>query len=81
MFAGLKALYSEDGQTVSVEGNCVITKNPHRVSVDAVRFRSWVTGNGLIQDVFPGMSREDREFLISGVSGEGWNQMFGGNDE
>jgi len=30
-----------------------------------------------IQDAFPGLSAADREFVLTGLSGEGWQRMFG----
>lgn len=34
-----------------------------------------------IQDVFPLMSKEDREFLISGITPEEWNKIFSNDEE
>ena len=30
----------------------------------------------MVQDAFPNMGKEDREFLISGITPTEWNQMF-----
>ena len=39
-------------------------------------------GVEFVQNIFPEMSKQDREFLISGIDGEEWNKMFGlGPDE
>lgn len=35
----------------------------------------WIAG-GLIQNVFPNMSVDDREFFISGVCPTCWNKLF-----
>lgn len=64
----------EEG-TVRVYGNCFVTGNPYSVVVPADGFFAWREG-GLIQDHLPDVSVDDREFLISGTSPEGWNQMF-----
>ena len=32
---------------------------------------------GFAQDVFPTLSAEEREFLISGITPNEWNEMFG----
>jgi len=34
-----------------------------------------------IQDAFPLMSKEDREFLISGITPEEWNKVFSNDEE
>ena len=31
----------------------------------------------LVQNVFPTLSREEREFLVSGISTKEWNDLFG----
>jgi hypothetical protein len=34
-----------------------------------------------IQEAFPNLSADDREFLISGYSPEGWKLIFGSEDD
>ena len=38
-------------------------------------------GGLLIQAVFPNLSAGEREFLISGITPEEWNNTFGEDDE
>lgn len=33
-----------------------------------------------IQDVFPNLSADDREFMISGITPEEWDNAFGSDD-
>ena len=35
----------------------------------------------LIQDIFPEMNDEDREFLMTGITPEEWNKVFGNKEE
>lgn len=44
------------------------------------RFSSTRTGKH-IQDVFPELSADDREFLMTGVTPEEWTAAFGEDDE
>lgn len=39
-------------------------------------FDRWQSGE-LIQNVWPHLSADDREFLISGICGEDWDSLFG----
>lgn len=80
MHQGLNVKYSLSGGTAVVSGPCTVTKENYSIEVDAVALRFWMTGNGYVQDLFPRLSAADREFLISGVSPEGWNTLFGEND-
>ena len=34
-----------------------------------------------IQDAFPQLSADDREFLLTGITPEEWDAAFGGDDE
>ena len=34
-------------------------------------------GGLLVQDVFPNLSKEEREFLISGITPQEWEETFG----
>lgn len=68
-----KAIGKDD---VTFVGKCRITKKVHTVKVKLAEYHAYQRG-GLIQDTCPSLSREDAEFLISGTSPEGWEQLFG----
>jgi len=40
----------------------------------------WQSGE-LIQNVMPNLDDDEREFLMTGIIPEEWNQCFGGNDD
>lgn len=46
-----------------------------KVLMGASAYAMWQGGSHL-QDVAPEMDADDREFLISGISPEGWAEMF-----
>lgn len=70
-----------DNGTVTLSGPCMVTKEQYSVTVPEVGYRQWVTGNVLIQNAFPTLPKDDREFLISGTSPKGWKQLFGDDEE
>jgi len=72
-----KVTYDSDNVTVS--GKCVFTKKPYSVKVPRNEYDKWLDGE-LIQRAMPSVSADDREFLISGVSPEGWKQTFGSEE-
>lgn len=43
-------------------------------------FRRW-KGGEMIQNVFPNLSPEVREFIMSGITPAEWAEMFGSEDE
>lgn len=46
----------------------------HNAFVDA--FRAWENGT-LIQDAFPTLSVDLREFIMTGITSEEWDSLFG----
>lgn len=66
-----------DDATVKVSAPCVKTQEEYSVILTQEDFAKWRSGIGHIQDQLPNLSIEDREFLISGISPKGWQQIFG----
>ncbi len=68
--------YRETHDFYIFSGLCVITKKPYSVKVPKEALYKYNQG-ALIQEAMPTVSKDDREFLISGYSPEGWKQVFG----
>lgn len=69
-----------DDVNSDVTGPCYSCKKPQKVQIkttDLTRFR----GGTFAQDCFPYLSAADREFLISGICGKCWDNMFPANEE
>jgi hypothetical protein len=66
----------EAGGRIRLTGPCVVTGKPYSVIVSEESARSYFDRGAKVQDAFPELSREVREFLISGTSPEGWKQLF-----
>jgi len=47
----------------------------------AVRFQTWIQREGLIQDLFPSLSSDEREFIQTGITHDEWDEMFGDESE
>jgi hypothetical protein len=56
-------------------GPCHITGKSVTVKVPADGLFAYRQG-AFIQDAFPDLSKDDREFLMSGISKEGWDKAF-----
>lgn len=56
--------------------------DPTRSRTVVIPMIAWMAmeGGELIQNALPNLSSDDREFLISGMSPEGWEKLFGGED-
>jgi hypothetical protein len=77
-----------DNATVIQAGNSVIVTRPtimgkvatHVIHADynAEEIAAYLRGevDDLIQNVFPKMSAEDREFLMTGITPQEWRRMF-----
>ena len=42
---------------------------------------AYLDGKGHVQDIFPYLKPEEREFIISGITPEEWNKVFGKLDK
>ena len=65
------------GKRVQVEGNCMVTNKPHSIIIYSDELDKWLTGKYLIQTALrTDVSAEDREFLMTGITPEGWETIF-----
>lgn len=71
-----KPVYQKSEQRVNLSGPCLVTGKTCSVRVSREAFDRWNRGE-LIQNAMPELSADEREFLISGYSPEGWRQAFG----
>jgi hypothetical protein len=54
--------------------------NEMDLDVTPQALQRWHDGE-LIQNVFPHLSRDEREFLMTGVTGDEWRDAFGSHEE
>ena len=54
---------------------CQVTDMVYRIVVDPADGRRWQQGE-LIQEVWPTMSSDDREILMSGFTPDEWDMLF-----
>jgi hypothetical protein len=50
------------------------------INVTEEQILAWEMGK-LIQDAMPQLSADDREFVKTGITGEEWDQLFGGTED
>lgn len=50
------------------------------IDVTEDQLLAWEMGK-LIQDAMPQLSADDREFIKTGITGEEWDQLFGGSED
>jgi hypothetical protein len=77
MNSDLTADFEPDGR-VRLSGRCVVTGEEYSVVVSLDGFIAYFVCGRHIREVFPELPPEEREFLISGTSPEGWKRLFGG---
>lgn len=66
-------------KTLTIVDKCRITGEVYSITVPMKGYRLWQAGE-LIQNAMPELSAEDREFLISGTSPNGWKKLFGDDE-
>lgn len=64
-----------------VHRNCPMTRKPVSMEIDVnpVQLSAWEAGE-LIQNVMPNLSADEREFIMTGMTPEVWEVMFGRGD-
>ena len=80
MYVNLTATVQEDGR-IRLSGPCVVTGRKHSVVVSQEGVLAYFQPGVKAREAFPELAKEDREFLISGTSPEGWNILFGCTQE
>lgn len=67
---------------VVAEGKCLQTGNTYRTSpFTELGWKKWRYLRQMIQVALPELNADDREFLISGFSPDGWREIYGTEDE
>ena len=70
-----------------VKDNCMLvtrvspfshTKNTIDLDITAEQLARYENGEELIQNVFPNLSPEHREFIMTGITPEEWDTIFNG---
>ena len=75
MYPLLRKIINGDG-TITLFGPCAVTGEKYEVTVKEEELKQYEAGE-YAQNAFPNLSADDREFLISGTSPEGWRLTFG----
>lgn len=56
----------------------------HDMDIDITKeqWQAFINGElGLIQDAFPHLSADEREFLLTGIHPNEWDELFANDDE
>ena len=51
------------------------------IPVNPDEYAAWQSGLGNIQDLMPYLNDNDREFILSGITAEEWDEAFSDLDE
>lgn len=83
MFAKAKefSIIERPAGRIEIYRKCTVTNKVYSVCVSEHKYKRWKTGNELIQNVFPELDADQREFLMTGTTPAEWDKMFGGGDE
>jgi len=70
-----------DGDTVVVHNFCVWCRKNGSFVLTPKQYHDIVVRGKFIQDVFPDLDDDEREFMISGTHAVCWSEMFGREQE
>lgn len=67
---------------ISVIKRSQLTGMLHTMTLDVTdeQIEKYKNGEGLIQDIFPNLTPDEREFIHSGITPEEWLHFFGDAD-
>lgn len=74
------SVVARNADVVKVAGVCPVTRKAWELTVPAGGYDRWMSGE-MIQLAFPTLDVAARELLVSGITPEGWAQLFGEDDE
>lgn len=66
---------------MEVDIKCRLCGNLHKVEVAENDFLAHLKGEKKVQEIFPYLSAEDRELLISGICPKCWNDIIPKEEE
>jgi hypothetical protein len=51
--------------------------NIMKLDISLDQIRQWENGLGLIQDIMPNLTASEREFIMTGMTDDDWDEAFG----
>lgn len=66
----------KDEAIVDIFRTCIHCRQKTIFKMTDNQYYNWIIQNNYIQDVFPHLSIQDREQMISGTHPSCWNEMF-----
>jgi hypothetical protein len=57
-------------------GPCLVTRKEQTVTIPSQELFNLRFKEGMIQELVPSLNASEREFIKTGYSKEGWNQIF-----
>ena len=51
------------------------------IPVNLDDYVAWQAGHGSVQDLMPYLNDTDREFILSGITADEWDEMFANSEE
>ena len=69
-------VYNTDG-SVTVHRTSPLTNKSRFITVIATKAQFWRYFNGqMIQEAFPTLTADEREFILTGITGDEWDEAF-----
>jgi hypothetical protein len=84
-----RTLVQPDYEVAGSDGNLKVTRtslftkqrNSMTLPITRDELQAYARGADLIQNVFPNLTPDQREFIQSGATLEEWNSMFGSDED
>jgi hypothetical protein len=71
-----KRYYEVNNDTVRIFGKCEVTNQDFEMFVSSDEFYRYLQDIHLIGSALPSVAKEEREFILSGTSPDGWIELW-----
>lgn len=68
--------FADTPHLLTLRGKCSVSGEEWEMTVDKVKYFSWIEGQGKIQDLFSELTPDQREMLMTGITQKGWDMLF-----
>jgi hypothetical protein len=72
---------TSDTRLKIIRNTCLHCREENRIYVEPNDYLDWLSRARFVQDIWPTLSQQHRELIISGSHPECWNEMFPDEDE
>jgi hypothetical protein len=68
-------IVSTNGEETTLSKKCTTSGKVYSLTLETIKYKQWERGS-YVQDVWPNLTKEEREFILTGTTPQEWSNMF-----